>query len=219
MTDDIDLDREAFPFMSWRDGRVAGIPARVARVSFTGESSFEVSVPSGYGLSLWTALMQSGQRYGITPYGTEAMHVLRAERGFIIAGQDTDGTVTPTDLGMEWIVSPNKDFIGKRSLARTDTMREDRKQLVGLLPDNPEDVLPEGGQIVERVSQLPMRMIGHVTSSYFSANLGRSIALALVRGGRRRYGETVQVPLERVTMSARITQPAFFDPDGERVHG
>ena len=178
LTDDIDLDREAFPFMSWRDGRVAGIPARVARVSFTGESSFEVSVPSGYGLSLWTALMQSGQRYGITPYGTEAMHVLRAERGFIIAGQDTDGTVTPTDLGMEWIVSPNKDFIGKRSLARTDTMREDRKQLVGLLPDNPEDVLPEGGQIVERVSQLPMRMIGHVTSSYFSANLGRSIALA-----------------------------------------
>ena len=219
LTDGIDLDSEAFRFMSWRDGRVAGIPARVARVSFTGESSFEVSVPSGYGLSLWTALMHSGQRYGITPYGTEAMHVLRAERGFIIAGQDTDGTVTPMDLGMEWIVSRNKDFIGKRSLARTDTMREDRKQLVGLLPDNPEDVLPEGGQIVERVSQPPMRMIGHVTSSYFSANLGRSIALALVRGGRRRYGETVHVPLERVTMSARITQPTFFDPDGERVHG
>ena len=219
LTTDIDLDRDAFPFMSWRDGRVAGLPARVARVSFTGESSFEVSVPAGYGLSLWTALMHSGQRYGITPYGTEAMHVLRAERGFIIAGQDTDGTVTPIDLGMEWIVSRNKDFIGKRSLDRADTTREDRKQLVGLLTDNPEDVLPEGGQIVDTLTELPMRMVGHVTSSYFSANLGRSIALALVEGGRERHGDSVKVPLERVVMSARVTEPRFFDPEGARAHG
>ena len=216
---DIDLDRDAFPFMSWRDGQVAGLPARVARVSFTGESSFEVSVPAGYGLSLWTALMQSGQRYGITPYGTEAMHVLRAERGFIIAGQDTDGTVTPADLGMERLVSRHKDFIGRRSLDRSDTTRADRKQLVGLATDNPKDVLPEGGQIVEALSEYPMRMIGHVTSSYFSANLGRSIALALVRGGRERHGQPVLVPLERTVMPARITEPRFFDPDGERVHG
>ena len=219
LTTDIDLDRDAFPFMSWRDGHVAGLPARVARVSFTGESSFEVSVPAGYGLSLWTALMHSGQRFGITPYGTEAMHVLRAERGFIIAGQDTDGTVTPIDLGMEWIVSRRKDFIGKRSLDRSDTTREDRKQLVGLLTDNPEDVLPEGGQIVETLTELPMRMIGHVTSSYFSANLGRSIALALVEGGHERHGEAVKVPLERVVMSAHITEPRFFDPEGARAHG
>ena len=219
LTTDIDLDKDAFPFMSWRDGHVAGLPARVARVSFTGESAFEVSVPSGYGLSLWTALMQSGQRYGITPYGTEAMHVLRAERGFIIAGQDTDGTVTPIDLGMEWIVSPRKDFIGKRSLDRTDTTRGDRKQLVGLLTDDPEEVLPEGGQIVDTLSERPMRMIGHVTSSYFSANLGRSIALAFVQGGRNRHGESVMVPLERVVIPARITEPRFFDPDGERAHG
>ena len=218
LTTDIVLDKDAFPFMSWREGRVAGLPARVARVSFTGESSFEISVPSGYGLSLWTALMQGGQRYGITPYGTEAMHVLRAERGFIIAGQDTDGTVTPIDLGMEWIVSESKDFIGKRSLARADTMRSDRKQLVGLLTDSPEDVLPEGGQIVETLSEPPMRMIGHVSSSYFSANLGRSIALALVEGGRDRHGESVRIPLERMVMSARITEPRFFDPDGERAH-
>ena len=219
LTTDIDLDKDAFPFMSWRDGHVAGLPARVARVSFTGESSFEINVPAGYGLSLWTALMQSGQRYGITPYGTEAMHVLRAERGFIIAGQDTDGTVTPIDLGMDWIVSRNKDFIGKRSLDRVDTVRNDRKQLVGLLTDSPEDVLPEGGQIVDAVTELPMRMIGHVTSSYFSANLGRSIALALVEGGRVRHGASVMVPLERTVLSARITEPRFFDPDGERAHG
>ena len=219
LTTDIDLDKDAFPFMSWRDGHVAGLPARVARVSFTGESSFEINVPAGYGLSLWTVLMHSGQRYGITPYGTEAMHVLRAERGFIIAGQDTDGTVTPHDLGMGWIVSPNKDFIGKRSLDRADTIRDDRKQLVGLLTDGPEEVLPEGGQIVDAVTELPMRMIGHVTSSYFSANLGRPIALALVEGGRDRHGALVMVPLERVVMSARITDPRFFDPGGERAHG
>ena len=219
LTTGIDLDRDAFPFMSWRDGHVAGLPARVARVSFTGESSFEINVPAGYGLSLWTALMHSGRRYGITPYGTEAMHVLRAERGFILAGQETDGTVTPYDLGMERIVSRSKDFLGKRSLDRADTSREDRKQLVGLLTDNPEDVLPEGGQIVDTVTDLPMRMIGHVTSSYFSANLGRSIALALVEGGRGRHGEPVTVPLERVVVSARITEPRFFDPDGERAHG
>ena len=219
LTTGIDLDRDAFPFMSWRDGHVAGLPARVARVSFTGESSFEINVPAGYGLSLWTALMHSGRRYGITPYGTEAMHVLRAERGFILAGQETDGTVTPFDLGMEWIVSRSKDFLGKRSLDRADTTREDRKQLVGLLTDNPEDVLPEGGQIVDTVTDPPVRMIGHVTSSYFSANLGRSIALALVEGGRERHGKPVTVPLERVVMSARITEPRFFDPEGERAHG
>ena len=219
LTAGIDLDRDAFPFMSWRDGQVAGLPARVARVSFTGESSFEVSVPAGYGLSLWTALMHAGQRYGITPYGTEAMHVLRAERGFIIAGQDTDGTVTPIDLGMDWIVSRSKDFIGRRSLDRSDTTRADRKQLVGLLSENAGDVLPEGGQIVEKVTELPMRMIGHVTSSYFSANLRRSIALALVRGGHGRHGERVMIPLERTVMSARITEPRFFDPEGERAHG
>ena len=219
LTTDIDLDKDSFPFMSWRDGHVAGLSARVARVSFTGESSFEINVPAGYGLSLWTALIHSGRRYGITPYGTEAMHVLRAERGFILAGQETDGTVTPIDLGMEWIVSRNKDFLGKRSLDRADTVREDRKQLVGLLTDNPEDVLPEGGQIVDTVTELPMRMIGHVTSSYFSANLGRSIALALVDGGRERHGESVMVPLERVVMSARVTEPRFFDPDGTRAHG
>ena len=147
------------------------------------------------------------------------MHVLRAERGFIIAGQDTDGTVTPIDLGMEWIVSRSKDFIGKRSLERSDTTRADRKQLVGLVTDNPRDVLPEGGQIVEALSGYPMRMIGHVTSSYFSANLGRSIALALVHGGRGRHGQSVLVPLERTVMPARITEPRFFDPEGERVHG
>ena len=214
----IDLAPASLPFMGWCEGRVAGIPARVVRVSFTGESSFEINVAADFGLNLWTTLMRSGARYGITPFGTEAMHVLRAEKGFIIAGQDTDGTVTPDDLGLGKMVSRHKDFIGKRSLSRSDARRADRKQLVGLLTEDPKTVLPEGAQIVERVlPRPPMRMIGHVTSSYYSANLGRSIALALLQGGRRRHGERVVLPLEKRTVAATVTAPLFFDAEGERM--
>jgi sarcosine oxidase subunit alpha len=163
--------------------------------------------------------MTAGEPYGITPFGTETMHVLRAEKGYIIVGQETDGTTTPGDLGMDWIVSKKKDFIGKRSLRRSDILRDDRKQLVGLLTEDPDEVLPEGAQIVaERSRKPPMKMIGHVTSSYYSATLGRSIALALVRGGRRCYGETVYVPLEHRVVSAGISKPVFYDPEGKRLH-
>ena len=218
LTTGVDLGPDALPFMSWRDLPVAGTPARVMRVSFTGESSFEINVAADHGQYLWTTLMRAGARYGITPFGTEAMHVLRAEKGFIIAGQETDGTVTPDDLGLGRMVSRHKDFIGKRSLARPDARREDRKQLVGLLTEDPQTVLPEGAQIVERVlPRPPMPMIGHVTSSYFSANLGRSIALALLRRGRDRHGERVALPLPKRTVSAVVTAPIFYDPDGERT--
>ena len=158
--------------MGYKEGTVAGIKARIFRISFTGELSFEINVPRSYGLSLWTALLETGKKYDICPYGTEAMHVLRAEKGFIIVGQETDGTVTPVDLGMDWIISKTKsDFIGKRALSRRDIVKNDRKQLVGLLTDNKTDILPEGSQIVEKVlPKPPMPMIGHVTSSYFSPN-------------------------------------------------
>jgi sarcosine oxidase subunit alpha len=148
------------------------------------------------------------------------MHVLRAEKGFIIAGQETDGTVTPIDLGLESMVSKRKDFIGKRSLSRPDTQREDRKQLVGLLPVDRREVLPEGSQIVEKADDKPpMAMIGHVTSSYYSAYLERSIALALIKRGRSRHGETVQVPLEDKVVPAKISEPQFYDPEGVRING
>jgi sarcosine oxidase, subunit alpha len=218
---DIDLSNEAFPFMAFKQGTVAGIPARVFRISFTGELSFEINVPRRHGLTLWKALMRAGEKFDITPYGTEAMHVLRAEKGFIIVGQDTDGTVTPSDLCMDWIVSKTKkDFVGKRALARSDIVREDRKRLVGLLTENPNDVLPEGAQIVERVlPEPPMDMIGHVTSSYYSPNCGRSIAMALVKGGPKRIGETLSVPLAGKTVKVTVTEPRFFDLEGERTNG
>ena len=218
---DMDLSNEVFPFMSWQEGTVGGFPSRVFRISFTGEGSYEINVPSSMGAALWSDLMLAGEKYGITPFGTEVMHVLRAEKGFIIVGQETDGTTTPGDLGMDWIVSKKKpDFIGRRSLNRPDTLRTDRKQLVGLKPKDPMEVLPEGGQIVAEVKpKPPMDMIGHVTSSYYSAVLGHSFALAVVKSGRDRMGDTVFVPLLDKTIACEVTEPIFYDPEGSRLHG
>jgi len=211
--DDLDADPQRFAFMTHASGHIEGVPCRVFRVSFTGEVTYEINVPARYGLWLWRLILERGKDLGITPYGTEGMHLLRAEKGFIIAGQDTDGTVTPIDLGMGWAVKKNADFIGKRSLFRTDTVRTDRRQLVGLATHEPSLVIEEGSQIiaepVERTPRTPM--IGHVTSSYFSPSLGRSIALALVEGGHGRVGETVYVARKGADpLPARITGVDFL---------
>ncbi|MBL4907723.1 MAG: hypothetical protein JKX94_09760, partial [Sneathiella sp.] len=218
---DMDLDAESFPFMSFKEGAVAGMQARVFRISFTGELSYEINVPWHAGRAMWDAVMEAGAEFDITPYGTESMHILRAEKGFIIVGQETDGTTTPQDLGMNWIVSKMKpDFIGKRSFSRVDTSRDNRKQLVGLLTDNPKEVLPEGAQLVfDKGAAIPMPMVGHVTSSYYSAALGRSIALALVKGGQSKEGAQIFAPLKDSTISATITSSVFFDKEGERQDG
>lgn len=216
----IDLSAEAFPHMAIREGLICGIPTRLFRVSFTGELGFEINVPSAYGRALWEQLMAGGAQYAITPYGTEAMHVLRAEKGFIIVGQDTDGTVTPYDAGLGWAVGKKKpDFVGKRSLARPDIVAPGRKQLVGLLTDDPNVVLMEGSQIVADPNQpIPMKMIGHVTSSYWSATLGRSIALALVAGGQSMTGETLHIPTANKTHRAKVSDMVFYDPEGARLN-
>jgi sarcosine oxidase subunit alpha len=215
---DVDFDDAAFPFMSYREGTVAGVKARIMRISFSGERSYEINVPAADGLRVWEAIQAAGAPFGITPYGTETMHVLRAEKGYIIVGQDTDGSVTPVDLGMGAMVAKTKDCLGKRSLLRSDTARADRKQFVGLLTDDPQIVLEEGGQIVDGPNpSIPARGAGHVTSSYASPTLGRSIALALVKGGAGRMGERVHVSMQGGrTVSATIANPVFFDPKSER---
>ncbi|MDE2398734.1 MAG: sarcosine oxidase subunit alpha, partial [Burkholderiales bacterium] len=215
---DVDFDDASFPFMSYREATVAGVRARLMRISFSGERCYEVNVPAAQGLAVWKAIQAAGAEFGITPYGTETMHVLRAEKGYLIVGQDTDGSVSPVDLGMGALVTKTKDCLGKRSLARSDTARADRKQFVGLLADDPQFVLPEGAQIVTRTPAAPPTpMAGHVTSSYMSPTLGRSIALALVKGGASRMGEQVQVAMrDGRTASARIASPIFFDPKAER---
>ena len=218
---DVDLSREAFPFMTFHDGSVAGVPARLARVSFSGELAYELHVAGGHGLEVWEAVMAAGEPYGIEPYGTEAMHVLRAEKGYVIVGQDTDGSVTPTDLGMDWIVNPSKgDFVGRRSLRRGDTARPDRKHLVGLLPVTTDAQLPEGAQIVlEDTGRIPMPLAGHVTSSYRSPALERSFALAMVAGGHELHGRTVYAPLPEGTIACTVTSPTLYDPEGARRDG
>jgi sarcosine oxidase subunit alpha len=195
LCDDLDADPKGFEFMTWRDAHIGGIPVRVFRISFTGELSYEINIPATYGLWLWEQVMAKGAAYGIVPYGTEAMHVLRAEKGFIIVGQETDGTVTPQDLGLGGMVKKSGDFIGRRSLSRSDTVRDDRKQLVGLLTDDPQEVLMEGAHVIGTDAETAPRTptLGHVTSSYLSTNAGRSIAMALVKSGSRRMGEKLWV--------------------------
>ncbi len=207
------LDDESFPFMSMQEFSVAGIPARVFRISFTGDLAFEINVKARYGLALWQALMEAGNEFDICPYGTETMHVLRAEKGFVIVGQDTDGTVTPMDLGMDWIVSKAKgDFLGRRSFTRTDTIRQGRKQLVGLLTEDPNFVLQEGAHVVEELKDKPpMKMLGHVTSSYMSPNVGRSIAMALIKDGFNRKGQTLTISLmDGGNQKVTVTEPVFL---------
>ncbi|MEU9130407.1 sarcosine oxidase subunit alpha family protein [Kitasatospora sp. NPDC048540] len=218
---DLDVSNDAFPFMTARRTRLAsGVEARICRISFSGELAFEINVASWYGLATWESVIRAGEPLDITPYGTETMHVLRAEKGYPIIGQDTDGTVTPQDLGMEWIVSQRKQFIGRRSFRRADTARGDRRQLVGLLPVDPAVLLPEGAQLVADAEvSPPAKALGHVTSSYRSAALGRTFALALVTGGRNRLGETVYAPLPGGVIAATITDAVLYDPKGTRRDG
>ncbi|MFD9219963.1 sarcosine oxidase subunit alpha family protein [Streptomyces sp. NPDC060064] len=211
-----------FPFMAWRDTTVAEVPARICRISFSGELAYEINVSPWDARALWEALYAAGSPFGITPYGTETMHVLRAEKGYPIIGQDTDGTVTPQDLGMSWAVSKKKpDFVGKRSHARADTVRGDRKHLVGLLPEDPDSFLPEGTQLVADsvLPEPPVRMLGHVTSSYHSAALGRTFALALIKGGRERIGERLYAPVGDRLIPVTVASPVLYDPEGARRDG
>ncbi len=221
LVEDIDLSREAFPHMAMREGRICGVPARLFRVSFTGELGYEVNAPSDFGRAVWEAIWTRVREAGGCAYGTEAMHVLRAEKGYIIVGQETDGTVTPDDLGLGWAIGKEKaDFVGKRSLARPDMLAAGRKQLVGLVTADPSTVLEEGAQVTrEAAPPKGTPALGHVTSSYWSDAVGRSIALALVAGGRARIGETLYVPMPGKALAVTVASPVFLDPKGERLDG
>ncbi len=222
---DVDVSNDAFPFMTFRETTLAsGVPARICRISFSGELAFEVNVAGWYGLAVWEQIHAAGQDLGITPYGTETMHVLRAEKGYPIVGQDTDGTVTPQDAGMDWIVSKQKDFIGRRSYARIDTQRADRKHLVGVLPVDRTTVLPEGTQLVAPGTVIdegpvPVPMLGHVTSSYHSTALERPFGLALVAAGRDRIGERLLAPVGDDLIEVEVASHVLYDPEGTKRDG
>jgi sarcosine oxidase subunit alpha len=220
LVEGLDISAAAWPHMSVGRGRICGVPMLLFRVSFTGELGFEINVPADFGLSVWDAVHVAGQAHGITEYGTETMHVLRAEKGYIVVGQDTDGTVTPDDAGLSWAIGKGKaDFVGKRSLERASMNSPDRKQLVGLRSKDPGITLEEGSQVAAKSGQRPpMDLIGHVTSSYASSVLGHSIALALIEGGRALLGQTLYVPMPDGDFAVEVTSPVFYDPAGARIN-
>ena len=213
----VKIDSDSLPFMGWVDEKVLGVCVRVYRISFSGELSFEISVPSNKGLYLWDEILLSGQEFGITPYGTEALHVMRAEKGFIMIGDETDGTVIPQDLGLDWALSKKKDdYIGKRAHQRSNMSNPERWKLVGL-ESTDGSVIPEGAYAIglgeNEVGQKVT--IGRVTSTYYSPSLKKGIALGLVAHGPDRLGEIIQFPtLTNSIVEAKIVSPVFYDPDG-----
>jgi sarcosine oxidase, subunit alpha len=221
LVEGVDLAADATPHMSLREARVCCVPTRLMRVSFTGELGYEINVPSPFGRFVWEAVWREVQKHGGCAYGTEAMHVMRAEKGYVIVGQETDGTVTLADLGLDWAIGKaKKDFVGKRSLTRPDMLASNRKQLVGLLTDNPAIALEEGAQVTESARPpIGSSALGHVTSSYMSAALGRPIALALVAAGRSRMGAKLHVPMPGGAVSVTVVGPVFYDKEGARLNG
>ncbi|WP_210527465.1 sarcosine oxidase subunit alpha family protein [Rubellimicrobium arenae] len=218
----IDLSREALPFMTFVEGQLGGFDARVHRISFSGELSYEVAVPANQGLALWEALMQAGAEWGITPYGTEAMHVLRAEKGYIMIGEETDGTVIPQDLGLGWAISKKKaDYLGKRAQERSFMSSPDRWKLVGL-ESLDKSVLPEGAYVIGqgRNANGQRNTEGRVTSTYFSPTFDRGIAMAIIEKGPERMGQVVQVSNRAgQPIAARIVDPVLYDKSGEKLNG
>ncbi|MGD9295253.1 MAG: sarcosine oxidase subunit alpha family protein [Roseobacter sp.] len=215
----MDVSKEALGFMEWADGGIGGFDARVYRISFSGELSFEIAVPAGQGLAFWEALMAAGEEFGVMPYGTEALHIMRAEKGFIMIGDETDGTVIPQDLGLHWAISKKKDdFLGKRAQERTHMTDPKRWKLVGLETLS-GSVIPDGAYAVGEGKNAngQRNVIGRVTSTYYSPTLDRGIAMGLVLNGPDRMGEILEFPgTKGATFRARIVDPVFYDKEGEK---
>jgi sarcosine oxidase subunit alpha len=216
----VDVGNASLPHMGMREIAVAGVKARIFRISFSGELAYEINVPADQGTAVWEALLAAGAPDGITAYGTEAMGVMRIEKGHV-AGAELDGNTTAEDLGLGRLVSGKKDFIGRRSLTRPALAEASRLRLVGLAPVDSAQRIRSGAQLVEDPSApAPVKMLGHVTSTAFSPSLGHSIALALLSGGLERKGAVLQAafPLRNETVAVRVIDPVFLDPQGERLH-
>jgi sarcosine oxidase, subunit alpha len=215
----MDVSKDALPFMQWADGSLAGFPVRIYRISFSGELSYEIAIPTSHSLAFWNNVLEAGAEFGAMPYGTEALHIMRAEKGFIMIGDETDGTVIPQDLNLGWAISKKKpDFLGKRGQERTHLADPNRWKLVGLetldgsvIPDGAYAVAPGNNPNGQRNTE------GRVTSTYYSPTLKRGIAMGLVKNGPERIGQTVEFPkVGGVSVMARIVDPVFYDKDGEK---
>ena len=215
----MDVSAEGLPAMEWREGVLGGCRARIYRISFSGELSYELAVPASEGLALWKALIATGEEFGVMPYGTEAMHIMRAEKGFIMIGDETDGTVIPQDLNLNWAISKKKaDYLGKRAQERSHMASPDRWKLVGLETLD-GSVLPDGAYAVaEGVNANGQRNVqGRVTSTYHSPTLNKGIAMGLVKHGPDRMGEVLDFPGDNgKVFKARIVDQVFYDKEGAK---
>jgi sarcosine oxidase subunit alpha len=216
---EMDVSKEGLAFMEWKDGKIGEFDARAYRISFSGELSYEIAVPASQGRAFWDALMEAGAEFGITPYGTEGLHVMRAEKGFIMIGDETDGTVIPQDLNMQWAISKKKeDFLGKRAQLRPFMASDDRWKLAGFETVD-GSVIPDGAYIVGTgVNANGQRNVqGRVTSTYYSPTMDRGIAMGLIDGGMKRLGDVVEFnKVDGSTVKAKVVDPVFYDKDGEK---
>ena len=220
---DIDVSNDAFPFLAVGACRVRTatglVPARLFRMSYSGELAYEIHVPADRGRAMWKAVLAAGAEFGIMPYGTEAMSTLRIEKGHVVVGAEADGRTTADDLGMGNLVSAAKWCVGQPLLSRPALRAPDRWQLVGLTAQDGAPI-PRGAKIVVDPDRAPPNpMLGHVTSWCRSPNLDAWIALALVADGRARHGETLWAvsPLAGARVRVKIGPPCFIDPDGARL--
>ena len=222
---EIDFSNENFPFMTFKTFNYKNTQARIMRASFTGELGYEIYISPSHALELWETIFKFGKEFNLVPYGTETMHLLRAEKGYVVIGQETDGTVTPIDINFNWMIGKKKkDFIGKRSLKRSDTIREDRKQLVGVVPLDKSQFIEEGQHIVECENlpskiKTPIKYLGHISSSYHSPNLNHCISMAMIKGGNNLMGKKLFVSTSKSNKNIpiEIVKPVFIDPENKRL--
>ena len=216
---DTDVSNEAFPFMGFKEKDLFGVPARIFRISFSGELAYEINVESGYGVFMWQKIMELGKGMNIEPYGTEALSTLRIEMGHV-AGSEIDGRTISSDLSLEGMLSKKKDFIGKRSLNREAFLNPNREKIVGVVPLDKKTMIPEGSHLVsDSNASLPNPKLGHISASCWSVEYNNPFSLAILKEGKKRIGEKLYAlsPLKNKNIPVEIVSSHYVDSKGERV--
>ena len=216
---DTDVSKEGIPFMGFKEVDLFGVPARIFRISFSGELAYELNVESGYGIFMWEKIIELGKEMNIEPYGTEALSTLRIEMGHV-AGSEIDGRVIASDLSLDGMLSKKKDFIGKRSLNRKAFLKPEREKIVGVVPLDKKTMIPEGSHLVsDRNAKLPNLKLGHISASCWSVEYDNPFSLAILKDGKKRIGEKLfaLAPLKNKSIPVKIVSPHYVDPKGERV--
>jgi sarcosine oxidase subunit alpha len=216
---EIDVSTGGIPFMGYKEADLFGVPARIFRISFSGELAYEINVESGYGVFMWEKIIELGKEMNIEPYGTEALSTLRIEMGHV-AGSEIDGRVIASDLSLDGMLSKKKDFIGKRSLNREAFLSPDRGKVVGLVPLDKKSMIPEGSYLVSDANAaLPNVKLGHVSASCWSVEYNNPFSLAILKDGKKKIGKKLYAvsPLKNKNIPVEIVSSHYVDPKGERV--